>query len=264
MSARDSDDYSTDGQDGKRKASTETMGYFARSKKTGRSPTKETPKNEDKIEQILIMMQDMCKDQKDMKKIQNQIKNEVHQIREEQKIYNEEMKKMKEENNLLKEENRIIKKELQEMKKIVEIIEKKNKMNNVVIHGLEIDSIETRDMKKIVCNFLKQSLNVDIKPKLVNKIGEKTCVIELEGEEDKMEIMKNKTKLKNYKQMKVFINEDLTKQEREKQKQIRQMARNEIEKGNVVKLGYSKLVINGQEWRWNRSTEKLEQNTTKN
>lgn len=74
--------------------------------------------------------------------------------------------------------------------------------------------------------------------------------------------MKNKHKLKNLKGEKIFINEDLTIDERRKQNKIRNMAKTFMEEGKKVKLGYNKIIVDGEEWRWNKTKNELEK--TKN
>ncbi|KAJ8912534.1 hypothetical protein NQ315_014478, partial [Exocentrus adspersus] len=49
---------------------------------------------------------------------------------------------------------------------------------------------------------------------------------------------------------------DLTKEERKIQKTIREKAKQEKEKGNDVKVGYQKLVVNGKVWKWNKLAKK--------
>lgn len=65
--------------------------------------------------------------------------------------------------------------------------------------------------------------------------------VELNSLEDKIKIMKNKNKLKGQDR---YINDDLTRQEREIQNDLRKGAREEKEKGNEVKGSYQKLLIN--------------------
>ncbi|KAK9695280.1 hypothetical protein QE152_g32645 [Popillia japonica] len=139
------------------------------------------------------------------------------------------------------------------------------------MYGIKLSANDRTLLKNHITEFIKQNLNLDIIPKEVTniipkevtKIGERTCklekeLIEFENEIQKNEIMQNKKKLKDYKSDRIFINDDLTHREREKQKQIRKFARSEIEKGSEVKIGYSKVNINGVEWRWNETSEKME------
>jgi hypothetical protein len=44
---------------------------------------------------------------------------------------------------------------------------------------------------------------------------------------------------------------DLTKQEREIQKKLRTIAKEEKREGKEVKVGYTQITIEGVQWRWN-------------
>ncbi|KAF2899315.1 hypothetical protein ILUMI_06861 [Ignelater luminosus] len=80
----------------------------------------------------------------------------------------------------------------------------------------------------------KQSVKAKIEN--AHKLGPKTCLIELDQQE-KIKIMNNKAKLKNVKEEKIYINDDVTVREREIQKSIRKMAQEERDKGNEVQIG---------------------------
>jgi hypothetical protein len=56
---------------------------------------------------------------------------------------------------------------------------------------------------------------------------------------------------------KVYIDDDLTKEERETQKKLRELAREERDRGKRVKIGYRKIQINGDWFRWDKRQEKL-------
>jgi hypothetical protein len=66
-------------------------------------------------------------------------------------------------------------------------------------------------------DFLKNHLKVDIHIHVKNatKIGDKTCLIQQENTTDKIEIMKNKLKLRNVKEKNIYINEKWSREERE-------------------------------------------------
>lgn len=266
----DSDDYSTDDQTRKRKADVEVGCGFEKSKKTSRTPTRQARNEEDKLDKILELINAIKADQKETRNEQKEIRRDIREIGEQQKSFNEELLRLREENEKLQQENRELKKENVEMrkeiegiKKSVEILEKERKRNNVVMNGLKMDTSDPVALKEGINRFLKQHIGLEIKPKAVTKIGDKTFVIELANEVDKQEIMRNKTKLKDLREM-IFISNDLTKKEIQKQKQLRQIAKEEKEKGKDVKIGYNKIMINGEEWRWNNSTEKIEKAKTKN
>ena len=64
--------------------------------------------------------------------------------------------------------------------------------------------------------------------------------------------MKNKNKLKG---TQTYIDDDLTKEELEIQKQIREIARKEKQKGSQVRIGYKKICIDGKWRRWEELTK---------
>ena len=103
---------------------------------------------------------------------------------------------------------------------------------------------------------------MDVRVTKACKLGPNTCLVQLKTRDEKEKVMKNKNKLKNLDGEKIFINEDLTVSERRKQTEIRKMAENIRRDGRLVKVGYNKIVVDGEEWRWNKNKNKLEK--TKN
>lgn len=94
------------------------------------------------------------------------------------------------------------------------------------MNGLEINTEERLiPLETVTTSFIRQKLNINTKPKNANKIGRKTYMIELNNTGDKREVMQNKAKLKQTIDARVYINDDLTKYEREKQKIIRLKAK---------------------------------------
>lgn len=208
---------------------------------------------------------------KDVKEEQIELRNEIKQFREDQKVFNKEINHLKEENEKLKNENNIIKKELTNIKKeLVDVknemnwIEKDKKKNRVVVKGLQINTSDTEVMKNLINTFIKEHLKIDVINKNVTKIATKILVVEFENEYDKLRVMSNKSELRKMGSEKIYIDDYLTKKEREKQKHIAMRAQEEKRKGKLVKIGYSKVIIDGVEWRWNRNSEQLEIHETKN
>ena len=69
----------------------------------------------------------------------------------------------------------------------------------------------------------------------------------------------NKCKLKELKEQRIYINNDMSKVEREIQAVIRKKAKEQKEKGMQVKIGFQKMVVNGVLWRWSKEGNTLEQ-----
>ncbi|KAK5648823.1 hypothetical protein RI129_003715, partial [Pyrocoelia pectoralis] len=221
-----------------------------------RGMSRQSPKSEDKLDLILEMMQEL--------------KSELVQVRNEQKRYSEDMDRLRtenanlwEENAKIRQENKDIKLEVTSIKHKLEWIEKEKRKNNIVVSGLTMDAEETT-LVAVMEKFLKDKLEVEIKVKSAYKIGQKSCVVKLRNEEDKGKVMEKKVKLRGTTNERIYINDDLTQKEREKQKQIRQKAAEEKSMGKTVKIGYSKVITNGEVWKWNQTTENLECITPKN
>lgn len=214
------------------------MELFKKSKLTKRSPPKT---NEGYMSEMMHMM-------KTLMNTNGEIMNEIKEIRKEQISYKQELEKIREENKSLREEIKLLKLKTESM-------DKERRRNNIIVTGLEMDS--KNEMKDIIEGVIKEELQVEAKIKKVTGLGKRTCLVELESEVNKIDIMKNKNKLRNMKGAKVYINNDLTVEERKIQKIIREVEVEEKRKGNKTKVGYKKLFINDAEWKWDAHKEKL-------
>lgn len=266
MDKGDSDDYTTDEYNNKKRQRDE-LGAFERSKRTYRSPKKPSPGIMDKFDIILNEIRDLKREMEEVKGI----KDEVRQLRVEVLNYKNEVRELRTENSKImkqyeetKKENEDMKNELKYVKSNIDIMEKKQKENNIVLTGVKVDTNDAAILKELTKKFFQRSLQIDIAPKKVSKIGEKTCVIEMNNEQEKKMIMENKYKLRMLRDERIFINDDLTRAEKEMRKEIRVRAQEEKSKGKEVKIGYRKITVDGQEWRWNRDRETLEKTRSKN
>lgn len=102
-------------------------------------------------------------------------------------------------------------------------------------------------------------MKIEISAKTACKLGPKICLVELNSKEDKMTVMENKRKLRDIKDRKIFINNDMTFAERDIARRIRKIAQEERSKGNNVQYGYHKVTVNGKQYRWNRQKDSLEE-----
>lgn len=265
--------YSTD--EGKRKRTREDE-MFRNSTKTERSPIKTRRSNDEKMDMMLNMMKDIKMDMQNVKTEMQGVKSEIQDIksdtkgmRREQREFRDEMKILKMENEKLvaehkkiKKENEEIRKELSNIKRDMNWLEKQKRGKNVVITGLQMDHTEENALAETLNKVIEKHLEIKVQIKEAHKLGPNICLIELDNIQDKNRIMQNKQKLNKLKDERIFINHDLTKVERYMQKQIRARAHEERQKGKTAQIGFSKVIIEGQEWRWNKDRERLE--TAKN
>lgn len=126
--------------------------------------------------------------------------------------------------------------------------EKKKKKNNIIIRGAQINS---NNIEESVEEFLMKNLQIEAKINNAYKLNTETkmemIVVQMESWEKKKEVMISKNKLKD---TRIYIDNDMTKKEREIQKEIRNIAMEEKKKGNRAKIGYQSLVINDEEYKW--------------
>lgn len=253
----DSDDYTTDEGNKRRREEGEDDQAFGRSAKIIRTPTKINKKNDEKLDLIIGMM-------KDLKLETQQIRRELEDYREEISSIKKENEVLRQENIEIKTENKGIKEELGQLRNKMEWIEKEKRRNNVVVMGLEVNYENGKTIKENMETMLKEELQVEVQVKTANKMGDKICLLELESEEDKGKIMRNKHKLRTKKDHKIYINDDMTESERKKAKEIRKKASEERSQGKMVKIGYNTVNNGTNEWRWNKIKGVLELTLPKN
>ncbi|KYN38116.1 hypothetical protein ALC56_07516 [Trachymyrmex septentrionalis] len=164
----------------------------------------------------------------------------------------------------LKEENADLKKRVEEIEKRRDDQERRDRRLNVVMRGVEV---EGGNMKDAAVGVLKKlgGLDKEIKIREVYKIGnrmndrmndrtnESVLLVKLNSLDDKKEIMIRRNKLTG---TKIYVDDDLTKDERERQKEIRFWAKREKERGRRVKVGFGKAWMNGKEYVWSEERKK--------
>ncbi|KAF5287998.1 hypothetical protein FQA39_LY15580 [Lamprigera yunnana] len=84
-----------------------------------------------------------------------------------------------------------------------------------LVRDLEINTNKQNELNEEMEKFFKEKIEVETKIKTMYKMGPKTYLVKLENIQEKTEIMKNKVKLGRYKDDKVYINNDMTRQERD-------------------------------------------------
>ena len=124
----------------------------------------------------------------------------------------------------------------------------RDKRKNIIISGGKFH-LDKEGVSKAVEQFMKNKLgiNANIDEITVINQGQKSpkVLVKLLKMEDKKLIMKNKKKLKDLNEF-IFIDDDLTKDERDIQKRVREVAKKERKLGKRVKIGLKKLNINGK------------------
>lgn len=231
---------------------------FQKSKKTSRSPDKRTKDiSEEEMEAVLKKIDEMHQQfreelrksrQQDREEIKNEIRKGNEEIREELRKREEAWKLEKAE---LKSEIKELTEKIDKLQRKEDWRERNERRNNIIVSGKVVkERKDVENIKAFVETVLREKLTVDVNIEEAayitkSKKGEDIIKVVLKGKEDKIKIMKNKNKLKG---TDIFINDDLTEEERRVQFMIRQKAVEERKAGKEVRIGYRKIQIEGK-WR---------------
>lgn len=131
-----------------------------------------------------------------------------------------------------------------------------------MIEGIKMPKELEGDKKggeKWIEELIKTKLGVDMKTEGYRVSGT-VVVVKLENEDKKKEIMSNKNKLKGER---IFIENDLSWEERKIQEKMNRWAREKREKGFQVKIGLGRIRIGGI-WRAWSDIEREEEKDRRN
>lgn len=140
---------------------------------------------------------------------------------------------------------------LEKVETKIEKLEKERKKLNVIVKGVQVEQGDNRAAIEAVFG---ETLGVRNSIKSVRALGKerKVLLVEMESWESKMQIFKNKYKLK---ETNIFIDNDQTQEEMRIQAELRALAREERNQGKTVKIGYKKILINEEEYVWDKNEE---------
>lgn len=240
---------------------------FSSSKIILRSPQfRQRQENEHKMNESTIaqILQEIKEIRLDMRKKDENMVNvieEIKELRKDMKRKDEIMAEMMAEIKNLKAEKNIFEEKWSEDKNSIlgkvdriedrlESNEKRERKLNIVITGLDIQDLENNELD----NFFRNKLGTEKHFNNAHFLGKskKRILVKMNTWEDKVEVLKSK---KNLKDTDIYIDNDLTKEERRIQAEIRALAKEEKSKGKSVKIGYQKLKINEQEFLWSKKDE---------
>lgn len=128
--------------------------------------------------------------------------------------------------------------------------------NNIVIRGINWG---TERLEQEMEGFVKEDLKVKVAVKKASRLrtrgNESVVIVETENWEGKREIIHRKEFKRG-----IFIEDNLTKKEREMQQKLRGIVKEEREKGvKDVRVGYKKIYLRERWHRWNEKEERLEE-----
>lgn len=232
---------------------------FTKSRKTHRSPTLKRKASEAMEEEIIEMLKDIKTEMREIRRDNEQLKEEIRDNNKKMTTVIQELQaevaEMRQRENEWKTEKDEIKKKIEKLENREEDRERRNRKNNIVITGIEIAQ---ENMIENVKQFIKQDLGVEIGVTETYTVGKekgtRMIIAKINSWEEKQEIMHNKGKLKG---RKIYVNHDLTVRERNIQRKLRDIAKENTEQGRRTQVAYKKIKIEGKWFSWNETEEKL-------
>lgn len=224
----------------------EEIDPFRKSKKIERSPP-------GKMEEIKNMISNLMAETKEIRKENAEGREEMKALKEEIKALKEEMMRRE---TIWMNEKKVFEEKIQVVEKTIEEQEKKERRNNIILRGI---NCRRGEEKQQVQEFMENVLKVDVKIREAFALGNKNLILaKIDNWEEKKKIMRGKKILREKMETrKMFIDNDLTKKERETQKQIVGIAKQYKEEGRNIKIGYMKIKIDDDWLKWDDNKKKL-------
>lgn len=123
-------------------------------------------------------------------------------------------------------------------------------ISNHFINRVMVDASEESQVSEVMRNYVKKYLDEEVTIQKTVKLEQKTYLLQLSDYAEKNKIMQEKIKLRVLSGEKVYINYDLTLSKRQMQKVIREKPIQWKLEGKTVKMGFKKLTVDGETWRW--------------
>jgi len=150
--------------------------------------------------------------------------------------------------------------EVEKIKKWVREKEKEERRYNIVIRRIRMPREAEKDWKRgreWAMEFFKENIGVECKVVSCRESGAVVVVVvKLKNDETKKEVMRNKHKLKGGR---IFIENDLSWEERKTQGEINRWAKIQREKGIEVKIGIGRVKLKDKWRNWNEILKEKEE-----
>lgn len=131
---------------------------------------------------------------------------------------------------------------------MMEMRERKNRRNNIIMKGIKGEEREKGNKKKQMMREIGMEEKMEDIKEIAKRGSERAnrVIVQMRSLKDKKKVMKKKRELT---EKGIKMEDDLIWKERKMKWRIEEIAREEREKGNRVWLGYGKIQIEGKWWR---------------
>jgi len=142
------------------------------------------------------------------------------------------------------------------MERKLEFKEREERRKNIIIKGVEVKEGKRREAVEEVIGALGMKVDIESCWKLGRGtvVGQEMILVKLKEEKQRKEILEKRRNLRGRRER---IIEDWTWEERRMRWKLEEIARKEEEKGKQVWIGYGRIRIEGQWWKWDEVGEIL-------
>lgn len=143
-----------------------------------------------------------------------------------------------------------------ELRRRILNIERREKKTSIVIKEVDRERGNAKEIvSKIVRELAGEELVKEIKEVYsIGKEKDKVILVKMSEYENKSKVMANRNKLKG---TQIYLDDDLSKEEREVQRHVRIWADEERKKGRSVKIGRGKCSIGEDVYVWNEAEKQM-------
>lgn len=164
----------------------------------------------------------------------------------------------------LREEMQMMKKEINRYQEKIDELENRGRRVNLVFKGVEEKNEENwSETQKVLSSTIEEHFH--FKPNSIgraHRLGQfranakypRMIVARFERELERKNILENKYKLKN---TKIFVEEDFSQEVREVRRLLWKEAIEERKKGKRATVRYKSLIVEGEEFRWNKEEKQI-------
>lgn len=133
-----------------------------------------------------------------------------------------------------------------------EMVERRNRKKNLRIRGIRTVG---KGLKEEVKNVIKKFMGIEIYIDKLRAVGG-GLLVELESFDNKIDILKRRGMLKG---INLWIEDDYIERENEIQEWLGKIAKEEKMRGFETRVGYLKIKVNGDWYRWDERMGRVEQ-----
>lgn len=188
----------------------------------------------------------MKRETEELRKEKEKMRNENARKEKDEEVTIEIVKERKKEKEDRKNEMKEMREEIYKLEGKIKTQEREKRRKNVVIRGIEKGERTTKEAVEEVIKGRLRMIGGIKNVKMIGKTGSE-ALVELDSLETKIELMSRRSSLKG---SSIYLDDDLSWEERQVQRELRKEAMKEREKGKKVIVRYGRICVDGRWIKW--------------